>query len=285
MTVLKGFDFSNPESLKKAEENNEEEVHFLRYLKRGEELTVGLLRPTEYAAVEVYDVYPLTGTVGVPQENDLFPEAMKEMFRLADELKEECGAEEARKNMTPEQYKDFKETEGAKWIAKLKEAYRFKAQTRFLFGFYDFKTGEPFVMQTTQKQAEGIFKKISNAWTSVNAGTPCQAEMFGYTLSKGTGGFSVDVDTNTMLAIMSPEDQEKHKEYRKQEITAEEFSEAHHTLSLEAQKEVIKKFAVSHPGFDTQKVIGETVINVDLDVKVDDIVGTVLDVTDEELPF
>jgi len=278
MTVLKGFDFSKPDSVQQAE-GNEQEEHFLRYVKKDETITVGLLSPNEYAQVKVYDVYPLTGTVGIPQE-DLFKKAKEEMFRLADELKEECGAEEARKNMTPDQYKAFKEGEGAEWIAKLKEAYRFDTQERFLFGFYDFETGTPFVMQTTKKQAENIYKKIAGAWTPKKAGAKSQAEKFAFTISKGTGGFALDVDTDTEV-------EDKHLEWSKQEISEEQFSSAHFTLSVEAQKEVIKTFASSHEGFDLEKVIGQVSSTKEETKKDDpfDNVGHPLDLSDDDLPF
>lgn len=280
MTVLKGFDFSKPDSIQSAE-SNEEEAHFLRYVKAGETITVGLLAPTEYAQVKVYDVYPLTGTVGIPEE-DLFKKAKEEMFRLADILKEECGAEEARKNMTPDQYKAFKESEGAEWIAKLKEAYRFDTQERFLFGFYDFETGKPFVMQTTKKQAEGIYKKIAGAWTPKKAGQKAQAEKFAFTISKGTGGFALDVDTETDI-------EEKHLEWAKQEIPVEDFDNAHFKLSVDAQKEVIKTFASAHEGFDLAKVIGTASESKSQDESNSGDpfanTGQPIDISDDDLPF
>lgn len=288
MTVLKGFDFSNPDSLKKAEENGEEQ-HFLRYVKHGEEITVGLLKPSEYALVQVYDIYPITGTVRVPDEDFLFPSAKAEMFRLADILKKECGAEEFKKKATPEQYKTFKETTGAEWIAKLKEAYRFDTQERFLFGFYDFETGAPFVMQTTKKQAEGIYKKIAAAWELDEDGS-CEAMEYAFTVSKGTGGFALDVDTKKKVFKLPLNLQENHRQWREQEITEEQFSTAHNVLSVEAQKEVIKKFAAKHPDFDLKSVIGEDTppsnTNTLPQFHVPETDGVpVEDIKDEELPF
>lgn len=295
MAVTKGFDFSNPDSIKNAENNEEATEHFYRYVKAGETISVGLLQPSEYAQVEVYDVYPITQTVGIPQE-DLFKKAKEEMFRLADIAKMNAlgvdtvkEATEMYNKMSPKEKESFKEDEGSEWYKLIKESYRLDKQVRFLFGFYDFNTGSPFVIQTTKKQAEGIYKKIAGAWTPNTAGIK-QAEAFGFTISKGTGGFSLDVDTNIMIAMMSPEEQEKHRELRAQEITEEQFSTAHYVLSVDAQKDAIKEFASHHPDFDLEKVIGgvsEKTGTKEESPQDDQFsnVGQPLDISDDDLPF
>lgn len=290
MTVLKGFDFSKPDNIKNAE-SNEETEHFYRYVKAGETISVGLLKPSEYAQVEVYDVYPITQTVGIPQE-DLFLKTKTEMFNLADKAKAEAlgmsekEATEAYKKMAPDEKEAFKKGKGAIWYYLLVQGYRFDKQVRFLFAFYDFNTGSPFVIQTTKKQAEGIYKKISAAWTPASEGAVPQAEMFAYTISKGTGGFTVDVDTNKMIVTMSPEEQTKHKELRSQVIPEQEFDNAHFVLSVDAQKEAIKTFAKEHPDLDLSKIFEDV---AEKEPETEDIFsrneGQPLDISDDDLPF
>lgn len=285
MAVLKGFDFSNPDAIKDAEDNNQEE-HFLRYVKKDETIQVGLLAPTEYAHVTVYDVYPLTGTIGVPTEEDLFSKAKSEMMNLADIAKAEAlgldvkEATDTYKKMSPAEKDKFKKGAGKEWHALISEAYRLDTQERFLFGFYDFETGKPFVMQTTKKQAEGIYKKISDAWTPKKAGAKAEAEKFGYIISKGTGGFAIAVDTDMDI-------EDKHREWAKQVISEEEFSTAHIPLSVQAQKEVIKQFAQPHDRFNLEKIIGTTSVGEDTkqESPKDGNMRLPLDVTEEELPF
>ena len=264
MAVTKGFDFANGDNIKSAE-SNEKEEHFYRYVKAGESISVGLLRPSEYAQVDVYDIYPITSTVGIPEE-DLFFKAKKEMMRMADIEKavslgldpDEKGikqATETYKNMSPQEKETYKKGAGKKWHDLIKEAYRLDKQVRFLFGFYDFETGSPFVIQTTKKQAENIYKKIAEAWVTPEGGQ-APVEMFAYKITKGTGGFALDLDSSKMLMTLPPEDQAKHKELREQVISEDQFSSAHFVLSVEAQKDAIKEFASHHPDFDLESVIG-----------------------------
>lgn len=286
MAVTKGFDFANGDNIRSAE-SNEKDEHFYRYVKAGEAISVGLLAPSEYAQVDVYDVYPITQTVGIPQE-DLFLKAKEEMFRLADVAKMKAlgvdtvkEATEMYNAMSPKEKESFKNKEGSEWYELIKEAYRLDKQVRFLFGFYDFETGSPFVIQTTKKQAEGIYKKIAEAWVTPENGQ-APAEMFAYKITKGTGGFALDVDTTKMLMTMPPEVQEKHKGLRNQVISEEQFSTAHYVLSVEAQKDVIKEFASHHPDFDLEKVIGGVSEKTETQ---EENITEVEDIQESELPF
>lgn len=295
--VVKGFDFSKHDSVKNAE-SNEQEEHFYRYVKAGETITVGLLQPSEYAQVPVYDVYPLTSTVGIPQE-DLFKKAKAEVMRLADiEKAKSLGydpdsygikqAAEDYKNMSDNDKEAYKLGAGKEWYRLIKEAYRLAEQVRFLFAFYDFETGSPFVIQTTKKQAEGIYKKIAAAWTAEEGEAP-EAEEYAFTISKGTGGFALDINTKKKVFKLSEEDQEKHAEWRTQQVTEEQFDNAHFKLSTEAQKEVIKTFASDKDGFDLSKVIGTVEEKPQEESPKNDDpfsdTGKPLDISTDDLPF
>ncbi|WKV24064.1 hypothetical protein PSYJYH_000029 [Bacillus phage PSYJ-YH] len=295
MAVTKGFDFSNTDSVRNAE-SNEKEEHFYRFVKAGDNISVGLLAPSEYAQVDVYDVYPITQTVGIPEE-DLFNKAKQEMMRLSDIEKatsmglepNEEGIKQATenyKNMSPQEKESYKNGAGKEWHNLIKEAYRLDKQVRFLFGFYDFETGSPFVIQTTKKQAENIYKKIAEAWVTPEGGQ-APAEMFAYKITKGTGGFALDVDTTKMLMTMPPEVQEKHRELRSQVISEDQFSTAHFVLSVEAQKDAIKEFASHHSDFNLESVISgveskETTSQSDSNQSNN---GNQLDIQDDDLPF
>ncbi|WDS60668.1 hypothetical protein BC7_00071 [Bacillus phage BC-7] len=297
MTVLKGFDFSKKENINNASETNEEKEHFFRYVKADEEIQVGLLAPTEYANLQVYDIYPITkGAVQIPK-NDLFAKAKAEMMRLSDIAKMEAlgvstvkEATDMYNKMAPTEKESFKKTSGgAIWHHLIREAYRLATQERFLFGFYDFKTGSPFVIQTTKKQAEGIYKQILDANTPKKEGAKSSAEKFAYIIRKGTGGFKLEVDTDTEIAELSEEEKYNHEQWRKQEISEEQFSTAHFELSEEGIQDVIKTFASDHPEFVISNVFTveekkeeKSSLENPFYVRNE---GQPLDISDDDLPF
>ncbi len=266
MAIVKGTDALKPAEKENNQGNStENEDRVLRYLKKDEAIRVRLLGAEEFARVPVYDIYPLTGTIGIPKGANHFEEGKKILFANADKIKKDLDVDAKRKEMTDVQFKAFKEGEGSEWVAALKEAYRLDQESRFLFGFVDLETGNPFLLQATEKQAPLIQKTIENMQG--------QADQFAFTVSKATGGFSIMPDFATPLteAEMKVVD-----ETRGLEIPVDLFEEAHFSPSEDFQLEVLKQ--MGHFGdylAGAQKS----------EASKPEETGEPLDIQDEDLPF
>ncbi|MED1211922.1 hypothetical protein, partial [Bacillus paranthracis] len=230
MAIVKGTDALKPAENSNQGNSSENEDRVLRYLKKDEAIRVRLLGAEEFARVPVYDIYPLTGTIGIPKGTNHFEEGKKILFANADKIKKDLDVEAKRKEMTDVQFKAFKEGEGSEWVAALKEAYRLDQESRFLFGFVDLGTGKPFLLQATEKQAPLIQKTIENMQG--------QADQFAFSVSKATGGFSIMPDFADPL---SQGEEEIVKKTKGLEIPVELFEEAHFSPSEDFQLEVLKQ--------------------------------------------
>lgn len=272
MAIVKGTD-----ALKPAEKDNnsgnssENEDRVLRYLKKDEAIRVRLLGAEEFARVPVYDIYPLTGTIGIPKGTNHFEEGKKILFANADKIKKDLDVEAKRKEMTDVQFKAFKEGEGSEWVAALKEAYRLDQESRFLFGFVDLETGKPFLLQATEKQAPLIQKTIQ--------GMQGQADSFAFTVSKATGGFSIMPDFATPL---TEAEKKVIEETRGLEIPVELFEEAHFSPSEDFQLEVLKQ--MGHFGEYLKTVKPDTSSNEGQASKPEEPID-LSNIQDDDLPF
>ncbi|PHB23086.1 hypothetical protein COE80_19430 [Bacillus pseudomycoides] len=261
MSIVKGGDALT--SNENVNNGGTSEEHVLRYLKADESIRVRLLSSEEIAKVEVYDIYPLTGTIGVPDGFNHFKTASEELFKKADELKEALGYkkdDKIRDILSEADYKTFIAGKGKEWYDTLKEAYRLTTEHRFLFGFIDLVTGNPFVMQATKKQAPKIHEKIKKLQP--------QKDAFAFRVSKATGGFDIEVDFDPL----TPDESTIVERTKTFEIPVETYGEAHFKPNEDFQLDVLKKF-----GFDMPKLGAKTSETTQED--------TVSEVTHEDLPF
>ncbi|PFA41984.1 hypothetical protein [Bacillus thuringiensis] len=272
MAIVKGTD-----ALKPAEKDNnsgnssENEDRVLRYLKKDEAIRVRLLGAEEFARVPVYDIYPLTGTIGIPKGINHFEEGKKILFANADKIKKDLDVDAKRTEMTDVQFKAFKEGEGSEWVAALKEAYRLDQESRFLFGFVDLETGKPFLLQATEKQAPLIQKTIQ--------GMQGQADSFAFAVSKATGGFSIMPDFATPL---TEAEKKIIEESRGLEIPVELFEEAHFSPSEVFQLEVLKQMGHFE---EYLKTVKPEASSTDGQASKPEETGEPLDIQDDALPF
>ncbi|MGI8362736.1 hypothetical protein [Bacillus cereus] len=272
MAIVKGTDALKPaENTNNSGNSSENEDRVLRYLKKDEAIRVRLLGAEEFARVPVYDIYPLTGTIGIPKGTNHFEEGKKILFANADKIKKDLEVDIKRKEMTDVQFKAFKEVIGSEWVATLKEAYRLAQESRFLFGFVDLETGKPFLLQATEKQAPLIQKTIENMQG--------QADQFAFTVSKATGGFSIMPDFATSL---SQGEEDIVKKTRGLEIPVELFEEAHFSPSEDFQLDVLKQ--MGHFDEYLKTVKPDTSSNDGQSSKPEE-TGNPLDISDEDLPF
>ncbi|MCU5455269.1 hypothetical protein OCA97_14825 [Bacillus cereus] len=271
MAIVKGTDALKPAENSNQGNSSENEDRVLRYLKKDEAIRVRLLGAEEFARVPVYDIYPLTGTIGIPKGINHFEEGKKILFANADKIKKDLDVDDKRKEMTDVQFKAFKEGEGSEWVAALKEAYRLDQESRFLFGFVDLETGKPFLLQATEKQAPLIQKTIQ--------GMQGQADSFAFAVSKATGGFSIMPDFATPL---TEAEKKIIEETRGIEIPVELFEEAHFSPSEDFQLEVLKQ--MGHFGEYLKTVKPDTSSNEGQASKPVE-TGEPLDIQEKDLPF
>lgn len=283
MAIVKGTD-----ALKAAEKDNNFGDRVLRYIKAGESIKVRLLGAQEFARVPVYDIYPLTGTVGIPKGTNHFEAGLKILFANSDKISEELGVEDKRKNMTDVQFKEWKKTPEAKpYIDAIQEAYRLDKESRFLFAFVDAETGQTFVMQSSENAGPIIQESIESY--------QAQKDMMLYTVTKAKGGFQVLPDMSSFNAL-TPEHQKIIDDTKDLDVPLELFAEAHFQPNEVFQIDVLAKMNAGGiaKGLLTEYVETEKekleankhdgTSNEGQTSKVEQ-TGEPLDIQDEDLPF
>ncbi|WP_144651058.1 hypothetical protein [Bacillus cereus] len=276
MAIVKGTD-----ALKPAEKKGSED-RVLRYIKAGESIKVRLLGAQEFARVPVYDIYPLTGTVGIPQGVNHFEAGMKILFTHADDIKANLDVDKKREEMTDVQFKDFKEKEGKVWVDALQEAYRLDEESRFLFAFVDAETGQTFVMQASENAGAAIQQTIESY--------QAQKDMMLYTITKAKGGFQVLPDMSTFNAL-TPEQTKIIEDTKDLDVPVELFAEAHFQPNEAFQLDVLAKMNEGGvaKGLLTEYVEAEKA-KLEASKPADNApkdtnVGEPLDIEEEDLPF
>lgn len=278
MAIVKGID-----ALKPSEGNNNSEDRVLRYIKAGESIKVRLLGAQEFARVPVYDIYPLTGTVGIPKGTNHFEAGLKILFANSDKISEELGVEDKRKNMTDVQFKEWKKTPEAKpYIDAIQEAYRLSEESRFLFAFVDAETGKTFVMQSSENAGSVIQKAIESY--------QAQKDMMLYTVTKAKGGFQVLPDMASFNAL-TPEQQKIIDDTKDLDVPVEIFAEAHFQPNEAFQLDVLDKMNEGGvaKGLLTEYIEAEKAkleaSKPEGTAPNDTNVGEPLDIQEEDLPF
>ncbi|ARO65093.1 Uncharacterized protein B5E39_2722 [Bacillus cereus] len=271
MAIVKGTD-----ALKPVGKNDEERI--IRYIKPEEEIKVRLLGSQEFARVPVYDIYPLTGTVGIPTETNHFEAGLKILFDRADEINKELGVDEKRKEMSDTQFASFKEKDGKPWVDALKEAYRLDQESKFLFGFIDAETAKPFLMQASENAAKDIAKTIEESQP--------QKDMMLFKITKAKGGFKVAPDMSTFNALTAEQTKiiEETKGY---EIPVAMFEDAHFKPNEAFQLGILEQmnqsgeaegafteYLAQHQSIETKPAEPETQNE-----------GKPMDINDDDLPF
>lgn len=278
MAIVKGTDALKPVEKDNNEDNTEDRI--LRYIKADEEIKVRLLGDQEFARVNAYDIYPLTGTIGIPEVKDHFEEGKKILFKEADRLKKELGVDKKRKEMNDIQFKAAKKSELKPWVDALTEAYRLEKGVKFLFAFIDAESGKPFLMQASENAAPVIQKTIAESQE--------QKDIMLFKLTKSKGGFTVAPDM-TSFGKLTPEQAAIIEDTKDFEAPIELFGEAHIKPTEKYQLEVLKKMNETEgqsKGLFTEYLAANT-ISGDTTSTTDNSTADrePLDIQDEDLPF
>lgn len=279
MAIVKGTD-SLTANVTGNDSGGSNEDRILRYIKADETIKVRLLGSQEFARVPVYDIYPLTGTVGIPTEVNHFEAGLKLLFANSDKVSKELGVEEKRKDMTATQFSDWKKTPEAKpYIDAIQEAYRLSKESRFLFAFIDAETGKPFVMQASENAGAAINKLIE--------GYQEQKDLMLFNITKAKGGFTVLPDMSS-FGKLTPEQQTIFNDTASYEAPIELFADAHFKPDAKFQLEVLEKMNASGiaEGVFTEYLAEHKTASTEEKAPEGTNVGEPLgDIKDEDLPF
>ena len=223
-------------AINKLNEVREQKKNALQYIKAGTSLNVCIPSTEEVAQVYVHNVYGVFNSFQC-ENGDLVCKAVDYLYKEANNLPEGAKKEEL----------------------KLK-AYQLKAKPRFLFGFYNFETGEPILIDLSKKQGQSIFSTINEYRDELGT--------YAFKLAKLDGGV---MSLTPILKGLTDAEKANFEAVKGKEINTELYENAIFKRDMEGQIEDLTKF-----GFPVDKITNVAPATAQIADEV---------VEDEDLPF